>query len=174
MKKNDVYKVNITDVTSDGVGICRVDGCVVFVPCALKDETVRIKIVKTTKNISYGKIIEIETASPYRMESECGVNKKCGGCTFRHVSYEGELEIKQNIVETALKRIGHIDVKTEKIIPTSPNGYRNKAQYPVGTSEDGRLCFGFYAANSHDIIVHNNCLLHDKIFFEFLQLFHYH
>ncbi|MBQ7669933.1 MAG: 23S rRNA (uracil(1939)-C(5))-methyltransferase RlmD [Clostridia bacterium] len=166
MKKNDVYKVSITDVTSEGVGICRVDGAAVFVQNALKDEIHNIKIVKTTKNISYGKTIDIEKRSPYRCESNCEVSGKCGGCTFRHVSYEGQLAIKQNVVETALKRIGHTDVPVEKIVPTSPDHYRNKAQYPVGTDENGKMCFGFYAKNSHDIVTHKSCLLHDKSFYD--------
>ena len=40
-----------------------------------------------------------------------------------------------------------------------PFGYRNKAQFPVGTDREGRLVTGFYAGRTHSIIPNRKCLL---------------
>jgi len=40
-----------------------------------------------------------------------------------------------------------------------PWHYRNKAQYPVGVSRDGRVIAGFYAARTHSIVENDDCLI---------------
>lgn len=41
-----------------------------------------------------------------RIESDCPVSDKCGGCSFRNVSYDEELKYKRTRVNDALERIG--------------------------------------------------------------------
>ncbi len=75
------------------------------------------------------------------------------------MTYEEELKYKKCRVEDAFKRIGHIDLKVDEIIPcNSVNGYRNKAQYPIEI-ENSKLKAGFYANKSHRIIPCRDCLL---------------
>ncbi len=40
-----------------------------------------------------------------------------------------------------------------------PVHYRNKAQFPVGKSKDGRIITGFYAGRTHSIIENRDCAL---------------
>ena len=40
-----------------------------------------------------------------------------------------------------------------------PFHYRNKAQFPVGKSKDGRIITGFYAGRTHSIIENRDCAL---------------
>ena len=59
----------------------------------------------------------------------------------------------------AFSRIGGLDVELKPIIGAdSPDGYRNKAQYPVGC-ENGELKIGFYSRRSHRIVDCRACLL---------------
>ena len=37
--------------------------------------------------------------------------------------------------------------------------YRNKAQFPIGRSRDGRIVTGFYAGRTHSIIENRDCAL---------------
>lgn len=59
----------------------------------------------------------------------------------------------------AFSRIGGLDVELKPIIGAdSPDGYRNKAQYPVGR-ENGKLKIGFYSRRSHRIVDCRACRL---------------
>ena len=57
MKKNEKVIIKITDLNSDGAGVGRIDGVVVFVPYALPDETVEALIIKVAKNYCVGKLL---------------------------------------------------------------------------------------------------------------------
>lgn len=161
MKKNEEYVMDITDVTVEGGGIGRLDGMAVFVPVTAVGDTVKVRILKAKKTYAYGKAVEIIKPSPDRVESDCAVFNRCGGCVYRHISYEAERGIKQNQVKEVIKRIGGFDMEPEPIMYSDNQyGYRNKAQYPV--SADGKV--GFFAFHSHRIIPCSNCALQPEIF----------
>ncbi len=163
MQKNDELILKITDVTIDGSGIGKYDGMAVFVPLTAVGDTARVKILKVKKTYAYGKALEITEPSPDRIIPDCEAFNKCGGCVFRHINYNAELELKSNKVYEAVKRLGGIDQKPQEILSLSDNmRYRNKAQYPVG--QDGKS--GFYAFHSHRIIPCDDCKLQPQIFSE--------
>lgn len=168
-KKNDIVKIKITDMTLEGMGVGRTDdGYILFVPMSAVGDVLNVKILKALSSYGYGKIEEILSASPSRIESDCAVFSKCGGCVFRHIKYEDELKIKKNLVDEQFARIGGFDIRCEDIIPSpSVNGYRNKAQFPVGKDENG-VFFGFFASHSHRIIKCENCSLHPDFYEDIL------
>ena len=164
MKKNDLYTIEITGMTAEGNGVGRADGIAVFVPHTAVGDVISCRIVKLAKSYAYGIIDRITTPSPDRIESDCPVSAKCGGCTFRHISYSAELEIKDKLVRDAFLRIGGFDdIKFEEICGGEPDRYRNKAQYPVAELE-GRAVCGFYSKRSHRVVPFMECLLQPKIF----------
>lgn len=164
LEKNQLFTAEIEDITSEGHGVCRVNGFAVFVPDTAIDDVIKVKIVKVLKNYAYGIIDEIIQPSPDRIENDCIYYKRCGGCVFRHISYEAECRIKDNIVKNAFRRIGGLEPEFEDFIGAKNiNGYRNKAQYPVA-SIDGKAICGFYASRSHRIVSLTNCALQPKIF----------
>lgn len=173
LRKNEIYRSTITDYTTEGSGVCRIDGMAVFVPDSAVGDTADIRILKAAKNYAYGKIEKIITPSKDRCEPDCDVFRKCGGCTFRHISYEAELAFKQKRVTDTLTRIGGIPaelvmpiVGAEKI-----NGYRNKAQLPLTVDKEGRICAGFFAARSHRVIPLEECALQSPLFDQVLKVF---
>ena len=134
MKKNDLIRLEITGITSEGSGVGRHDGMVVFTPNTAVGDDLTVRIIKTSKNYCIGKIEEIHNPSPHRIEADCAVFSQCGGCVFRHITYESELEFKRQHVNDVLTRIGgfenlplHPIVGSEKT-----DHYRNKAQLPIG------------------------------------------
>lgn len=167
MNKNDIYTAEITDLTNIGSGVCRIDGRVVFVPFSAIGDRCRVKILKVKDSYAYGKIEEILTPSPNRIPSDCPAFGKCGGCSFRHISYEAELAAKEQFIMDAFTRTAKL---TPEFLPIIKNDhidrYRNKAQYPLGKDKDGQAICGFYAANSHRIIPCHDCLLQPEIFSE--------
>ncbi len=168
--KNDIHTTEIIDITLDGQGIAKIDGITVFVPSTAKGDILNIKIVKVLKNYSFAIPLEIITPSKDRIKSDCSVYDKCGGCTFRHINYDAELNIKKKAVEDCFKRIGKIDINTNSIIGSKNiNSYRNKAQYPIARNKFGVAYSGFYAKRSHRIIECYGCKLQPKIFNEILR-----
>ena len=160
MKKNDEIILNILDYTAEGSGVGKYEGMAVFVPLTAVGDTVRVKILKVKKTYAYGKVLEILESSNCRTENNCSAFSRCGGCVFRHISYDAELKAKENRVRETIKRIGGVDLKPEPIMFDKDSHYRNKAQYPV--NEEGKA--GFFATHSHRIIPNNNCRLQPVIF----------
>lgn len=161
VKKNDYIDVEFVDLTHEGQGVAKIDGFPVFVPGGLPGEYAQIKILNVKKNYGYGKLIEIREKSPYRVEIPKEDMHKYGGCQLHHMSYEGQLQFKQNLVEQTLTRIGKLqDVNIHPIIGMEqPFHYRNKAQVPVG-ERNGRLITGFYKPRTHEIIDTDESVIH--------------
>ncbi|MEE1239046.1 MAG: 23S rRNA (uracil(1939)-C(5))-methyltransferase RlmD [Acutalibacteraceae bacterium] len=163
MQKNDEIEIVITDMTDEGSGIGRYEGMAVFVPRTAVGDRVRVLVLKVKKTYAFGKLLKVIDPSPDRTENDCPSFNRCGGCVYRHISYQAECRIKQTRVYEAVKRIGGADLKPKEIIASeSPERYRNKAQYPVAV--DGTL--GFYAFHSHRIIPCGKCALQPVIFDE--------
>ena len=146
-------------MTLQGQGVARRDGLAVFVPAAAIGDELLCTVVKLEKRLAYARINEIITPGPARITNDCIVYPRCGGCVFRHITYEEELKIKAQAVADALLRLGKLTPEIRRIIPAPrTEHYRNKAQYPVGVI-DGRLRAGFYAPRSHRLIPCEDCLL---------------
>ncbi len=167
MTKNDIIKLDVTAMSSEGSGIGRYEGLAVFVPQAAIGDTLEVKILKVKSNCAFGKIERIISPSTDRIEPDCPVFSKCGGCVYRHISYASELKIKEQRVEDCVRRIGKLDMSPNKIVGGEEQRYRNKAQYPV--SDD--FMVGFYANHSHRIIRSGDCRLQPEIFYDITELF---
>lgn len=167
MQKNDEIILNVTDVTNEGSGVGKSGGMAVFVPLTAVGDKARVKILKVKKNYAFGKLIEIIEPSADRITPDCPVFNKCGGCVFRHISYEAELNLKASKVYEVIKRIGGIDLKPQSILyGDNTDRYRNKAQFPVDL--DGAA--GFYAFHSHRIVPCSDCKLQPLEFGEIVEI----
>lgn len=171
MDKNELVNLSITSLTSEGAGIGRHDGMAVFVPYTAPGDEICARIVKVRKNCAFGRMEKMLTPSPDRIATDCPVFGKCGGCAYRHLSYAAELRAKEQMVADAMRRIGGINLEPEPILGADqPDGYRNKAQYPVSRA-DGKLLAGFYAPRSHRVIDCRTCRLQPKEFETALAVF---
>ena len=135
-KKNDLVALEITDLTEEGQGVGKCDGLVFFVKGSVMGDVVEAKILKVKKNYAYAKVEKLLEASPFRVTPLCPVAGKCGGCQLQHLSYEKELEWKEDRIAQSLIRIADIPeeevhAKGEGILGGKTERYRNKAQYPV-------------------------------------------
>lgn len=176
MKKNDIIRLKITDMTSEGNGVGRCDdGTVVFVPDTAVSDLCDVRILKVKKNLCYGKIENIIEASEDRIEPKCKVSTRCGGCVYRHLSYDAELKIKHKKVYDAVTRIGKVDGNKMKAIIGADydrtDRYRNKAQIPVRLNKNGEVEMGFYSRHSHRIAPCDDCLLSAHIFTQISETF---
>jgi len=161
-----VHTVEVTGYSSGGEGVARLeDGKVVFIRGAARGDVLEIKLTGEHSRSARGEIVGILTPSRYRIEPDCAAYPKCGGCDFRHITYEEELEAKLQRVNDAIRRIGGLSIRVEEILGTRQvAGYRNKAVFHSdGTS------LGFYQSRSHTVVPIESCLLLDDSINEALK-----
>lgn len=164
IQKNEEYIVDIIDNGFQGEGIAKIDGMTVFIPNCIKGEQVKVKILKVTSSVAYGKIVEIIKKSEHRTNTDCSTFSRCGGCNLRHINYNYTLEIKKNAVESTLRKALGREVKISNVLKMdNPYNYRNKLQYPVGTDNNGNPVMGVYAERTHQIIQTKECGIQDKL-----------
>ena len=172
LNKNDVVTLEITALTNEGSGVGHYGadensrGFAVFVPFTAAGDVISCRIVKVLKSYAYGRAEKILTPSPDRAENSCPVYGKCGGCCFRHISYEAELRAKEGFVRDAFSRIGGLSPELLPIRGSdNSGGYRNKLQMPLA-KQDGRTVCGFFSERSHRVIPTEKCALQPDIFAE--------
>ena len=157
LKKNEIYRAAVTGFTSEGLGVCRVEGCAVFVPNAVPGEEYDLRIVHIGKSAAHGRIEKIITRSPHRVNRLCPYAKQCGGCDFWHMDYETECALKAQRVTDALNRLGGQALETVGLTPApSCEGYRNKAQFPVAVGRNGPIS-GFFKKGTHEVVQIEHC-----------------
>ena len=171
LKKNDIVELLIEDINNLGAGVSHLeDGRVVFVRGAVTGDKIKAKIIKVNTNFAVARLEEIISPSDFReTECFCSASESCGGCVYRHITYEHEKEIKKNYVKHAFIKAGLPDVIINDVHSTNnTKAYRNKAQYPFAMTKNG-IVAGFYASKTHNVVPAFDCALQPKIFGEILR-----
>ena len=106
MQKNEEIELIIEDMGVGGEGIGKTDGMTFFVKDALIGDHIWAKITKLKKNYGYARLMQILEPSPFRTEPRCAFHRQCGGCQIQALSYEKQLEFKEQKVRQNLERIG--------------------------------------------------------------------
>ena len=153
--------ITITGVGSELQGVGRLaDGRAAFVPGAIPGEVVDIEIIREKGRFCEASLCAVREPSPDRVAPACPHAGVCGGCQGRHMRYARTLNLKRQIVQDALRRIGGIEAPDVR--PTlgcdAPDRYRNKAEYPIAVQQ-GRAVIGMRAAAGRDIVPLSDCLL---------------
>lgn len=163
LKKNQTYNVIIESYSSEGYGVCRVNGRAVFVPRAILGEQWLIRIVKVTASAVYARGESLLSPSARRVDSACPYFTKCGGCDLWHMDYEEELRFKLDKVNNALHHIGRQSLDAKEICASqSLCNYRNKAIYALSSSE-GQTNYGFFKERSHQLVAVERCLIQNEL-----------
>jgi len=79
--------------SSEGMGIARIDGQVVFIHGAVRGEVCTVRILKVLKQVAFARVEQVLERGKGRQEPDCPHYPACGGCDFRHVTYE-EIYVK--------------------------------------------------------------------------------
>ena len=158
-KKNASLTLEITGYTAEGMGVARWEGRVVFIPGTILGERWEVQLLKIKTNVAWGRAVRLLDPSPERVELDCPLAGRCGGCQYRHMTYEEELRAKRQRVQDALSRVGGVSLELPQVLGAeTPLRYRNKVQFPVAQEKRG-LAVGYYRARSHDVLDVDDCLL---------------
>ena len=165
LKKNDEIRLAIAAFSALGTGIGRHGDFTVFVDGAVPGDVIDAHVIKVKPTYAVAIVKQIVTPSPDRIVSDCPAAERCGGCSFRSLSYDAELRYKKQKVQDALQRIGGLEIPVDEIFSTGETArYRNKAQYPVSLGADGKTNIGFYAKKSHRVVDCRDCALQPASF----------
>lgn len=176
-KKKEAYileNVILESISSDGKAIVRVENKVIFVEGGIPGDRVNIKVFQSKKNFSLAKIENLLEPSPYRIEPLCPHFSVCGGCKWQHLTYDKQLEYKQQQVIDAFKHLGHFEFPEPLNIIGSKHQYeyRNKLDFSVSDArwflpDEKELdlkndpgAIGFHVSARYDKVLDiNQCLL---------------
>ncbi|MBL7743737.1 MAG: 23S rRNA (uracil(1939)-C(5))-methyltransferase RlmD [Chitinophagaceae bacterium] len=134
-KKNTVLeKLLIEDFAAEGRSLARWNGKVVFVERTVPGDVADVFLFKNKKDWAEGFPVTFHELSPQRVTPFCSHFGDCGGCQWQTVSYEQQLQFKQQQVQDALQRIGKVPLP--EIMPIigarEDRYYRNKLEYTFG------------------------------------------
>lgn len=163
MKKNDYFIAECVDQGHDGKGIVKYEGFTYFVNGMITGEVGKIKCIKMLKNYGVGRLIELEKASPYRVNPKCHIYQGCGGCHLMHMNQLGQQQFKTKRVKDCMERIAGMQIDVNPcLMQEEPWFYRNKVQMPIGYDKNGKLITGFYKQRTNDIIDCDLCMIQNK------------
>ena len=166
---NKIIVGECVDYTFDGKGIVKGEGITVFVPGIIRGEKAQVEIVYKTNNQTLGVIKELISKSESRVTPKCKIASECGGCALQHMNYESQLAFKKEHVKECLAKIGHINMEVNDTLGMkTPYNYRNKTQVPF-TSKKGKVKYGFYKQDTHDVVSFDKCLIQTELADEILK-----
>ena len=154
---SETFELHVTAMAHGGDAIGRHNGRTVFVPFAIPGERVRVELVEERKHFVRARLLEVLEPSPVRVAPPCPYFEYCGGCHFQHIAYEAQVQIKGLVVVDQFRRVGKFEEPPvfEPLPDASGWEYRNHARFHI--TAEGRP--GFLAANSHEIIPIEDCLI---------------
>lgn len=157
MLVNDIYITEIIRQNNEGFGVAKINNFTVFVPFALPNEKVLIKITEIKKNYATANLEEVIESSIDRRIPLCPYFYECGGCNLMHQSYESQLEFKKNKINSIFKKICNIDVNLDEIKSYNNLNYRNKVVFKVDKDK-----IGFYKPKTNDLVDIAECKIADE------------
>ena len=147
-------ELQIDDVAFGGKGVGRDNGKAVFVPFTIESERIVADVVREKKNFAEAEFLQVLSASEHRATPKCPYFGRCGGCSYQHISYEHQLELKTRQVQQVLQRIGRLtDLPMRRIIPSPlPYAYRNR----ITVHAEDRVV-GFFQRDAHSLVDVEEC-----------------
>lgn len=121
----------------------------VSIPYTIPGEEVKATLIPPYHK-KIARVDEFIDTDPYRIKADCPHFGKCGGCTWQHISYQGQLRYKTLLVKEAIKAQGFDEAFVADTIPAESEwGYRNKMEFTF--APDGSL--GLHELNKYNTII---------------------
>ena len=160
---NKIIRGKCLDISSEGKGVIKSGKDIIFCDGLFPGEEADVEILYQRAGVSFAKVRKLYSLSKDRIQPKCKICTSCGGCQYQQIQYEAQLVYKTSRVKNAIKRIAHFDVPVNDCIGAKhPYNYRNKIQVPFAKDKKGRVVYGFYKENSHEIIPTKECAIEDK------------
>ncbi|WP_375458811.1 class I SAM-dependent RNA methyltransferase [uncultured Enterovirga sp.] len=139
-----IERVGIERLGSGGDGIGDGEGGPLFVPYSLPGE-----IVTVERREKRARLIDVERASPDRIEPFCPYHGRCGGCVAQHIAPGLYESWKRGKVVAALERAG-LAVPVDPLRDAHGEGRRRITLH--GRVVEGEMRVGYMEAGSHSLV----------------------
>ncbi len=150
----------------NGEGIGFYQKTLVFVPGALKGETIFCQVTAVKRNFIEAKLLAVKKVSKNRVKPVCSVYETCGGCQIMHLSYPKQLAFKDDVIKQALRKFKPSGYEQFDIRPTlgmkEPEHYRAKLQFQL-RAFGGSVKAGLFSQGSHRLVSIDHCLVQDQL-----------
>lgn len=137
-KKNVILEnIKLLSAGAKGVSVGKTeDGKTILVSGAVPGDVVNARMKKSKKNYIEAEAVEILEESPDRVDARCMHFSVCGGCKWQNLSYEKQLQFKEDEVLNNIRRIGGIEGFEALPILGSAEQYfyRNKMEFSFSNS----------------------------------------
>lgn len=132
-KKNLILEnIKLNSAGAKGVAVGKSDdGKTILVSGAVPGDLVNVRVKKAKSRYYEAETLEILEKSPFRTNPKCKHFGVCGGCKWQNLSYDKQLEFKNDEVYNNIKRIGGIENFQSLPILGSEQQYfyRNKMEF---------------------------------------------
>jgi len=150
-------KLTADKMLSDGFAMARTDKGIVFVDGLLPGETGEVERSGKKGGVKFFETKKVLQESPHRRKPDCHFFSRCGGCSWLHIAYEGQLEYKVDIFNDAMTRIGKLENYPQpEVFSGEEFGYRQRVQFKVDRRK-GQV--GFFKRKSNAVVAVNKCPL---------------
>jgi 23S rRNA (uracil1939-C5)-methyltransferase len=152
--------IRILRLGADGDGIGTLpDGGKIFVPGALPEETVRVRLLGRRGDGQAAALEAVLEPSPARVEPSCPLFGPCGGCTVQHWQDDAYAAWKSGEVRQALIRAGYTVPDLAPLARTPP-GRRRRMDLAL-RREGSAVRVGLHQRRSREIVDLTTCLVLD-------------
>ena len=164
VRKGDKISLTIDTIAFGGDGIGRAENVVVFVPFTAKGDVAEVEIREAKKRYLRGRLRNLITPSPDRVDPPCPYYRRCGGCHYQHIEYGRQVEMKGRQVVEVFERIGKFTAPPVEPVLASPApyGYRGKGEFHVERSRDGAYSIGFMDVGGSRLVDIERCAIMDE------------
>ena len=143
MQPGSLLTLDIEKPAAGGRMLARHQGQVVLVWGAIPGERVSARVERVGKGVIFANTAAVLSPSDDR-RGDVG-DWRCGGNVLAFVAYPRQLQLKGQIIQDTLKRIGRVPLsKPPDVIASPEHGYRMRARLHAS---DGRI--GFYREGTH-------------------------
>ncbi len=141
IQPGQTHVLKIEKLAHGGAGFAELGGLPLFVPGTLPGQKVKVVITKKKENYLEAKLEKVMMRSKDEIRPACAHVGECGGCVWQQLSYNKQIQYKEDIVRETLEHLTPVDPAVRKtlagrvlkIVP-SPQVfyYRNKLELTFG------------------------------------------
>lgn len=158
--------LNIERPAFGGAFIARHEGKIVMVHGATAPgERVEATVDNEKRDYLTASVSKIIEPHPERIDPPCQYFGICGGCTFQHIPYPLQVQIKEEILRDCFKRLTKTEIElSTPLISEDPWNYRLRMQFKV--SPEG---IGQHKKGTNEIVNIDKCLIMHEDINEFIK-----